>query len=168
MMEYYRQIVTAQFEAALGMLNECVLHCPADHWHEKIANMEFGYVPYHTLCYVDLYLSPNLAAFELRPFHNEHDENRFKPKADHPITQTLVTDYLQICLKKMRETIAVETEETLKRKADFDWLEDFSRGELHLYSIRHIQHHTGALSASLRRLKINLKWGHTGWPAPTD
>lgn len=166
MIEYFRQTVSAQFEAALWMLNECVQHCPSEHWHQKIANMEFGYVPYHTLCYVDLYLSPDLASFELREFHNKQDENRFKPKPDYPVTPSLVTDYLQICLEKMRKTIAAETEASLKLKADFDWLEEFTRGELHLYNIRHIQHHTGALSASLRRLNINLKWGHTGWPAP--
>lgn len=164
MIEYVRQILCAQFEASLGMLDDCIQHCPPAHWHQKIANMEFGYVPYHTLCYVDLYLSLSLAEFQLREFHNEHDENRFRPKADCPITQELVSDYLQVCLQKMRETIAAETEASLNLRADFDWLEPFTRGELHLYSIRHIQHHTGALSAYLRRLDINLKWGHTGWP----
>ena len=66
MIEYVRQILCAQFEASLGMLDACIQQCPSDHWHHKIANMEFGYVPYHTLCFVDLYLSPSLAAFELR------------------------------------------------------------------------------------------------------
>lgn len=166
MIEYTKQILAAQFEASLGMLNDCIQNCPPEHWHNKIANMEFGYVPYHTLCFVDLYLSPNLDAFELREFHNEQDENRFKPKADHPITQMLVSDYLQTCLKKMRETIASETESSLNLPAGFDWLTELTRGELHIYNIRHIQHHTGALSADLRRLNINLKWGHTGWPHP--
>ena len=165
MIEYVKQILSAQFEASLGMLDDCIQNCPPIHWQNKIANMEFGYVPYHTLCFVDLYLSPSLDSFVLREFHNEQDENRFKPKADHPITQTLVSDYLQICLQKMRETIAQETETSLNLPAEFDWLAEMTRGELHIYSIRHIQHHTGALSAYLRRLKINLKWGHTGWPS---
>ena len=165
MIEYVRHILCAQFEASLGMLDDCIQNCPPAHWQQKIANMEFGYVAYHALCYVDLYLSPSLAEFQLREFHNEHDENRFKPKDNYPITPELVSDYLQTCLQKMRETIAAETEASLNLRADFDWLEPFTRGELHLYSIRHIQHHTGALSAYLRRLDFNLKWGHTGWPS---
>ena len=41
----------------------------------------------------------------------------------------------------------------------------FSRGELHLYNIRHVQHHVGQLSAYLRRIVEDGEqwWVKTGW-----
>src|ERR687884_626066 len=58
MIEYVRTILTGQFEAALCMLNQCVRACPPEHWEGKIANNTFRQVAYHTLFYVELYLSP--------------------------------------------------------------------------------------------------------------
>ncbi|MCA9014362.1 MAG: DinB family protein [Planctomycetaceae bacterium] len=168
MIDYIKTSIIGQFEAALSMLNECIQNCPPDRWENRIANMEFGHVVYHTLCYVDLYLSPGNDSFQLREFHNELDENWFKPKADHPITQTLAADYLQICLHKMRETIAAETEESLQEPAGFYWLSQLTRGELHIYNLRHVQHHAGQLSAHLRRINVDIKWISTGWPSKSS
>jgi hypothetical protein len=49
MLEFFKQIVTSQFEAALAMLNQCIAACPAEYWEGKIANDSFRYVAYHTL-----------------------------------------------------------------------------------------------------------------------
>jgi hypothetical protein len=66
MIEYLKQILTGQFEAALAMLNQCVQACPPKHWEGKIANDTFRQVAYHKLFFIDLYLSPNEEAFTLR------------------------------------------------------------------------------------------------------
>ena len=63
MTEYLKQIVIAQFEAALAMLNQCIAACPEEHWEDRIANGTFRWVTYHTLFFVDLYLSPNEDSF---------------------------------------------------------------------------------------------------------
>lgn len=162
MIEYFKEIVSDQFEASLCMLGDCIQNCPQEHWHEKNVNMEFGYVAYHTLCFVDLYLSPDEASFQLRDFHNEQDEDPFKPKPDYPLTQEIVSNYLKTCRQKALDTVANETENSLKKESGFHWL-PITRGELHIYNIRHIQHHTGQLSAYLRRIDINMKWVSTGW-----
>ena len=45
----------------------------------------------------------------------------------------------------------------------FEWCR-FSRGELHLYNIRHIQHHAAQLSMRLRLdAKAQVPWVGTGW-----
>jgi uncharacterized damage-inducible protein DinB len=54
---------------------------------------------------------------------------------------------------------------------DDGWLRlvDLSRGELHIYNIRHVQHHAGQMSAYLRRVDgaladpKALPWVGTGW-----
>lgn len=38
MTEYFKQILTSQFEASLAMLNQCIEHCPQQHWEGKIAS----------------------------------------------------------------------------------------------------------------------------------
>jgi hypothetical protein len=75
---------------------------------------------------------------------------------------------VEICRRKLVETLAAETPESLAAPSGFSRL-SFSRGELHLYNLRHIQHHTGALSAYLRRVDASLKdskavdWVRKGW-----
>ena len=79
-----------------------------------------------------------------------------------PKDETLA--YLALCRQKALETLASETPETLQRRSGFSWL-PVSRGELHLYNLRHVQHHTGQLSAYLRRVVENGErwWIKTGW-----
>jgi hypothetical protein len=72
--------------------------------------------------------------------------------------------YLAACRQKLLETIGSETPESLQGASGFSRL-PFSRGELHLYNIRHVQHHTGQLSAYLRRIVEDGErwWVKTGW-----
>jgi uncharacterized damage-inducible protein DinB len=44
------------------------------------------------------------------------------------------------------------TDEDARRGCGFAWLEDISQWELLLYSLRHIQHHTGQLNLILRQV----------------
>jgi uncharacterized damage-inducible protein DinB len=54
-----------------------------------------------------------------------------------------------------------ETAATLRGPAGFEWL-SFTRSELPLYNLRHVQHHTGQLSAFLRRAKVKTHWQKAG------
>jgi hypothetical protein len=162
MIEHIRKILTGQFEAALCMLHDCVRKCPPEHWDAQIARFTFWHVAYHTLCFVDLYLSPSDTSFEPRAIHPlglreliaEFPSRRFTPEE--------ITAYVAICRQKAVETLAAETPASLQGPSGFPRL-PFSRAELHLYNIRHIQHHTGQLSAFLRRLDIHADWVSTGW-----
>jgi hypothetical protein len=164
MIEYVQTILTGQFEAALCMLNECVQKCPLEHWEGKIANDTFRQVAYHTLFYVDLYLSPNEEAFQLRELHHRGGDERANTTASTGLTRDETLAYLAVCRQKTLATLAGETPESLQRASGFHWL-PFSRGELHLYNIRHVQHHTGQLSAYLRRIVQDGErwWVKTGW-----
>ena len=52
-------------------------------------------------------------------------------------------------------SLATETEESLAGPSGFHWYKN-TRGEMHLINIRHIPHHTGQLSAFLRRVDDRL------------
>lgn len=167
MIDYLRKILAGQFEAALAMLHNCIVHCPAEHWEAKIASLSLRQVAYHTLFFTEYYLSPGEEAFSLRKLHERGgDERLSEASAGLSLEETL--DFLRFCRAKALETFAGETEQSLQAPARFA-RRDFSRGELHLYSLRHIQHHTGQLSAAIRRLNPDvqnspdLPWIGSGW-----
>lgn len=167
MTDYLRHVLTGQFEAALCMLNECIERCPPEHWEGRVANLSFRQIAYHTLFFTDLYLSPSEAAFELRELHLSGGDER-EPLASPGLPQDETLKYLAICREKMLAVIAAESPESLQGPSGFTYRQ-FSRGELYLYNIRHVQHHTGQLSAYLRRVdepsrdRHALPWIGTGW-----
>jgi hypothetical protein len=115
-----------------------------------------------------MYLSTNEDAFSLRDLHERGgDEQGETVSPGLPQDETLA--YLEICHVKLLDSVAAETAESLAGPSGFSWRKDISRGELHIYNIRQIQHHTGQLSAYLRRIKLAvdaaqaLPWVATGW-----
>ena len=167
MLDYVKQILVGQFEASLAMLNQCIAACPEEHWEGKIGNGSFRWVAYHTLFFVDLYLSASEEAFELRELHQRGGDER-EPVAAAGLSKDDTLAYVAICRQKMLDAIAAETAESLAGPSGFSWRK-FSRGELHIYNLRHVQHHTGQLSAYLRRIgpafqdRTALPWIGSGW-----
>ena len=170
MVEYLRRVLTAQFEASLCMLGECIEKCPPEHWDTPIARYPFWQVAYHTLCYVDFYLSRGEAAWRARLGERGlHPKGRAELEDEYPsrrFEKAELMEYVAICRAMLAGAMGAETDETLKGPSGFSRLA-FSRAELHIYSIRHIQHHTGQLGACLRRVgaagDMDLRWVGTGW-----
>jgi len=165
MIEVLRHSLLGQFESALAMHHECLVRCPADQWDQPIAKYPFWLVAYHTLCYADLYLTPGgEKAFVLRPIH---PKGWYEYEAEFPsrrFEQTELVDYAIVCRDKARTVLNAETEAGLSGPSCFA-RQPFSRLELHLYNLRHIMHHTGQLSAFLRKANVDTHWVKTGWAA---
>ena len=100
MIEYLRAILTGQFEASLCMLNQCVRKCPPEHWEGKIANDTFRQVAYHTLFFVDLYLSPGEETFELRELHHRGGDERSSTAASAGLSRDETLSYVAICRQR--------------------------------------------------------------------
>lgn len=163
MVELIRSMLLSQFEAALAMMNDCLEKCPEEHWDGMIANFTFWQVAYHSLFFVDYYLSPGKDAFQVRV--NLHPTQWSEVDDEFPgrrIEKSELLQYMAICLGKLRESLGVESAEDLTRPCGFP-RKSFSRAELHLYNMRHVMHHTGQLSAFLRRLEVDPNWVSTGW-----
>ena len=164
MIDYFKTILTGQFEASLCMLDKCIRECPPEHWESKIANGNFRQVAYHTLFYGDLYLCPSLEAFEPTEVYRRGCLRPAGVATCVGLTKDDTLAYLAACRRKAVQTLAAETPQSLQVGAGFPWL-SLSRGELHWYNIRHIQHHTGQLSAYLRRATGSQEdwWVDSGW-----
>ena len=169
MLDTFKQLIAHQFEAALCTLHTCIDRCPEAVWNSRVGNHLFCQVAFHALFYVDYYLEPREGSFREQPFHRDHprffrDYEEFEDRApqllyDKPSIET----YLEHCRKKAVETIASETADSLVAPAEFK-RRTFSRAELHVYSIRHIQHHAGQLSLRLRLdAKEDVPWIGSGW-----
>jgi uncharacterized damage-inducible protein DinB len=169
MIDYMRTMFTGQYEAALAMLSQCIAACPPQHWEGKIANDTFRQVVYHTLFFTDFYLSASEQAFELRELHQRGGDER-GPQASLGLDKSDALTYVAIIRQKIVDSLAAETPESLQGPAGFA-RRKHSRGELHVYNIRHMQHHIGQLSAYLRRVDPQLsdpkalKWIGSGWPS---
>jgi len=160
-----KQAVTTQFEASLSMLKEAIEKCPDEHWEGLIAKYPIWMVAYHTLCFVDYYLSRGEADFRPRVEEGIHPTGMAELDEEYPsrkFSRSELLDYAALCRRKLTEAMTAETAESLGGPSGFSRLK-FSRFELHLYNMRHVQHHTGQVGAFLRRVGVNVGWVKAGW-----
>ena len=164
MIESTRKALIRQYEASLAMLRDCLEKCPAEHWEGPIAKYPFWCVAYHTLCYADLYLSPRKEAWTPRAIHPRGYQELLDEYPSRRFEKEELLEYADFCHVKVFESIGAETEATLAGESGFHWYK-VPRLEMHFINIRHIQHHTGQLSAFLRRLSVQPRWFGSGWEA---
>src|SRR5207302_1982808 len=124
--------------------------------------------------FADLYLQPSDdgAAFKQQPFHVEHkavfrDYEELQDRQQVLLYETpFVLNYLQHVRTKAQETIPRESADVLAGSSGFHWRK-CSRAELHVYNIRHIQHHAAQLSLRLRLdADVDIPWVGQAWKEP--
>lgn len=166
-----KQLLTNQYEASLSTLNLCVARCPDRNWNGFIAKWKFCQVAFHVVMFADLYLQPSdeIDAFKAQAFHVEHkaDFCDYEELQDRPqvslYEKPFVVSYLQHVRRKAQETIARESADVLAGPSGFHWRK-CSRAELHVYNIRHVQHHAAQLSLRLRLdAGVDIPWVSHAW-----
>jgi hypothetical protein len=167
-----RELIAHQFEASLSALNLPIARCPESLWNEPVANWKFCQAAFHAVFFADVYLQPtdDVPAFKAQPFHLAHthvfrDYEEMEDRAQVLLYErSFVLDYLQFARRKASDTIARESGDALAGPSGFSWRQ-CSRAELHVYNIRHIQHHAAQLSLRLRQAapKIELPWVSHAW-----
>jgi hypothetical protein len=159
MLPLIRSALAGQYGAALAMLDACLVSPgSAAAWHEPVGRFPFWHVAYHVISCTDMYLSPEEQSFRPpayhRPGYNFLGPPPWAPDQqiviDQPYDRETLAGYVNSCRAKATRAVEAETEATLAGPSGFNWLK-FSRLELHLYNLRHVQHHAGQLSACLRR-----------------
>lgn len=172
MLDTVKTLILSQYEAALSMLKACVDGCPDTAWNEQVANHRFSQVVFHVLYFTDLYLGfDDEASFRRQPFHIRlaplfadlpANVEPFEDPTPRSYDRGLLLTYLEFCRRKVNEIVPKETEETLSAPDGFG--RDFSRAELHIYNIRHINHHAAQLSLRLRLdTGEGIEWVGSGW-----
>jgi hypothetical protein len=171
MLDTFKQLLANEFEGSLCMLHHCVDRCPDAAWDLPVAKRKFCQAAFHVLFFTDLYLQPDESADALkrRSFHLAHrdDFRDYEELTDRPqvewYARAFVLDYLREVRVKARETVAAESAQVLAGPSGFSWRK-CSRAELHVYNIRHVQHHTAQLSLRLRLDHgIDIPWVGHAW-----
>lgn len=169
MLDAFKTLIANQFEAAFCTLNVCIERCPETVWDGRVANHRFCQVAFHTLFYADFYLGSSEDGFRDQAFHRDHADffRDYEEFDDHPPTwlydRPSIKSYLDHCRRKASDTISSETAESLTARAAFP-RRTFSRSELHVYNMRHIQHHAAQLSLRLRLdAAQDIPWIGSGW-----
>ena len=172
MLHTFRELVENQFQAALCTLNTCIERCPESAWNAPVANYLFCQVAFHTLFFADYYLGPDAESLRHQPFHLANpdlfgDYVQLQEREPESLYDKLqIETYLAFCRAKAAATITAETGEDLDAPARFA-RRNFSRAELHVYNIRHIQHHAAQLILRLRLdTGVDIPWIGAGWRDP--
>jgi hypothetical protein len=158
-----KEIIKSQYYASLEMLNQAIAKCPEPLWDYSNYKNKFWHIAYHALFYTHLYLQKDQQQFVPWSKHREHYQYLGKipwppheePKIGTPFSKDEVLEYLSFCRNEIETKVDIVD---LTAESGFHWL-PFSKYELQLYSIRHIQHHTGQLFDRLRsQPNVELKW----------
>jgi hypothetical protein len=142
-----KAVIQSQYLAALEMLKQVIVSCPAACWNAPGDKDKFWNKAYHALFYAHLYLQESEKHF--RPWEKHHD-----PDTGEPFTQAEVLEYLTF----VQGQVKVQAPNlNLEAESGFHWL-PFGKLELQFYNIRHIQQHAGELYERLDRQNIELTW----------
>ena len=146
----WRASIWQQFGAAIDMLENALLACPDKLWSDRSRRPEFWYVVYHTLFWLDLYLSDSMEGFAPPAPFTLDELNPAGLLPERPYTKDELQTYLEHCRKKCRAKIEALTDEEARQRCRFGWGEA-SVAELLLYNMRHVQHGNAQLNLILRQ-----------------
>lgn len=148
------EMLWRQFGVTIDSLGDALNKCPDESWEERLWEDEadqwvaqgfsaFWYLCYHTLFWLDLYLTGAEEGFlPPEPFDLvEMEDNEVLPRT---YTREELQGYLETCRRRTQETIANLTVEGAYRTCRFPWGE-VPYGELLLYTMRHVQEHAAQL-----------------------
>jgi hypothetical protein len=151
MSETIRDILWYQFGASIDTLENAITACPNEVWGDQISYFEYWYYAYHTLFYLDFYLSepPNPDSFA-PPAPFTRSELSADELPERVYTKTELLTYLEFTREKCRTRIAGLTDEGMQERFKV-WKKEYSVLEWLLYNMRHVQHHAAQLNLLLRQ-----------------
>ena len=155
--------LASQYEAALEMLRAAIQATPSMLWDSADYKNRTWRLAYHTLYYTKMYLASSLETFSVWDGAIDGAESLGGSWEDpsaivavagvHSVDDLMA--FLESLLAEVPEAIAALP---LEGESGFDWY-PFTRWELHLNNIRHIQHHTGQIIERLRSQGVTgIEW----------
>jgi hypothetical protein len=157
MITMVKTAIWQQFGASMDMLEDAITNCPEPLWtgvlwedSDDPRYGQFWFVAYHTLFWIDLYLSGRAEDFvPPKPFI-------LGAFPETPYTKDDIVTYLSQCRQKCRAAIETMTDEEAHRVCTYNWMEKPFL-ELQIYSMRHVQEHTSQLHYFLGQNGISVQ-----------
>ena len=149
MIDNWKNIIWQQFGAAIDTLENAINACPEKVWGDRTGYHEYWYMVYHTLFFLDYYMSDSAEGFAPPQPFNLDELNPAGVLPDRVYTKEELLKYLEHGRNKSRKVIEALTEETAHQHCGFK--KDLTVAELYLYNMRHVQHHAAQLNLLLRQ-----------------
>jgi hypothetical protein len=153
-------ILISQYLAALAMFEQTVTRCPDDIWDRASDKNKFWNVAYHTLFFTHLYVEDSEEAFTPWIKHREAHEDFEIPGTPEPYDKATILEYLAFCRRHVQERLP-----QLDLESSFD-KRPYNKGELQIYSLRHIMQHTGELMERLAPYAEEIDWVGSKYSLP--
>ena len=163
MINLIKESLWKQFGASIDMLGNAIELLPEQQWN---TNRRFFYISFHTIVFLDYYLTIPAKDFSPRlPFTINDNWEEVEGAVDDLVpgsnyTKKELLDYLHSCREKCYTIIAsLNDEKVNERWIDESGRMNYSIVEILLYNMRHVQHHAAQLNMMLRQ-EINdaPKW----------
>jgi len=150
MEDSFKTILWKQFGAAIDMLENAVAACPDTLWND---GSQFWYNAYHTIFFMDYYLTEDPDNFfPPEPYTlSEFDSEGALPERAYDKNELLA--YIKFCREKCRKLISSLSDENMEKRF-INQYRNYSRFEIILYNMRHVQHHAAQLNLLLRQSGI--------------
>jgi uncharacterized damage-inducible protein DinB len=158
----WRTALWQQFGAAIDMLENALVACPASLWRERVFRAQtshpqppedaaFWSLTYHILFWLDVYLTGSHEGFAPPALFTLNALDPASVFPEQPYTKEELHAYLVHLRQKCQATIAELADEKAHHQVAFPWLggQPMSFLELQLYNMRHVQEHAAQLSLFL-------------------
>jgi len=147
--EVWKRAVRRQFGAAIDMLEGALRACPDELWDVDGAYHRYWYMAYHTLFWLDYYLADDPESFRPPPPYTLGELDPAGALPERTYTKAELLDYLAHGRARCHAVIDAMTAADAAAPNRFDRA-DLTAGEMLLYNLRHVQHHTAQLNMLLR------------------
>jgi hypothetical protein len=144
----WHEALRGQFLAALDTLGNGIAACPDSEWSTGDAPQPW-YLVYHTLFFLDLYLSPSRDGFAPPAPFTPGELDRDGPPPPRVYSKAELRAYLEHGRAKflaVERSLVAEPEQ----HRDFGFIA-CTLPEMLLYGMRHVQHHAAQLNLLLRQ-----------------
>lgn len=147
---YAIEAVARQYGAAIDALENAIVACPDEVWGDRPGFHEFWYLAFHTLFWLDYYLSGTAEGFRPPAPYGLEEMDPAGVLPPRVYSKAEMLSYLAHGREKCRAVMTSLTDELAARPCGFprregSWL------ELHIYSLRHVQHHVAQLQLLMRQ-----------------
>lgn len=151
-----KEAITSQYLAALAMLRQVIVACPDALWNDPACRNRTWHIAYHALFYTHLYAQPS--EHDFTPW-SKHRRNLQRLEDEGAAAFALSKADILAYLDLVQAEIVVRTAALdLDAPSGFDWI-PLRKFELQLYTIRHLQQHTGELCERLNTASgLDVDW----------
>lgn len=174
----FKNCLWQNFAATIDMFANAIGMCPDELWQKKT---KFFYLSYHTLIFLDYYLTYPVKDFQPALSYTITEENKLPKDAvddvlpDQLYSRQQLLAYLFSARKKCKQLVFIGPENKLSER----WIqmpeinmhglcpsivENYTILEILFYNFRHVQHHVAQLNLILRQ-EINKA---PGWISQAD